>query len=121
MYIRPPRTRKLRTEPVLFGRGSGGKRKLVQAVMEAGYPFRVAEKAVNAVIAMWKTALIKHKLVAAPLGVLKVIKTPRNLYKKRYTVRREGRLYTWTIYNDRFRIRWKAEPDKWEELLRAVE
>ena len=34
--------------------------------MEAGYPFRVADKAVNAVIAMWKTALIKPESCAVP-------------------------------------------------------
>jgi hypothetical protein len=88
--------------------------------MEAGYPLRIAEKAVNAVIRIWKTALIKHDRVPAPLGVLKVIKTPKNIYKKTYTVRWQGRLYTWTTYNDRYRIRWKLDPENWDELLRVL-
>jgi hypothetical protein len=126
MRINPLQTQHLRSEPVKYGVGSHGKRKLVNAVMDAGYSFRTANKAVNAVIAAWKQSLAAHQQVELPLGVIKVKKTPKNLFQKRYTQRKTGRdgvvrLYTWTTYKDRYRVIWRVpRRDDWRELLRAL-
>jgi hypothetical protein len=122
MRINPPQTQHFRSEPVKYGVGSHGKRKLVNAVMDAGYSFRTANKAVNAVIAAWKKSLAAHQQVELPLGVVKIKKTSTNLFKKRYTQRMTGRdgvarLYTWTTYNDRYRVTWRVPKDDWRELL----
>ena len=47
MIIRPKTTRIERLQPVTYGVESHGKRMLVKAVMDAGYPKRLAEKAVD--------------------------------------------------------------------------
>ena len=126
MYIRPPVTRKERTEAVRYGAGHNGKRMLVSAVMQAGYPARTAQKAVDAVIAAWKRSLAKHETIEAPIGILKVKKTPSHVFRMRHTRRKPDkhgvlRLYTWTTYNDRYRILWRIkEKDKRLELLRLL-
>jgi hypothetical protein len=125
MRINPPQTQHVRSKPVKYGAGTHGKRKLVNAVMNAGYSFRTSQKAVNAVIAAWKQSLANHQQVELPLGVLKVKKTPINLFKKRYTFRKKGRdgvirLYTWTTYNDRYRVTWRMPKANWHELLRVL-
>lgn len=119
------RERVERREPVRFGRGSHGKRKLVQAVMNAGYPKRLAEKAVEAVIKTWKAALRRRERVEMPLGYLKARRTPARLRNKRYATRQIGNrkldlLCTWTVYNDEFRILWRVPPAEWAELINEL-
>ena len=77
MRIRPLPTRKQRTEAVRYGADSRGKRRLVGAVMEAGYSRRIGEKAVNAVIDAWKNALASGvRKIEMPVGNLVVKKSP---------------------------------------------
>jgi hypothetical protein len=98
---------------------------LVKAVMDAGYSKRLAEKAVDGVIMAWKRALAAHKPVELPIGTLKVKKTPKNLFKKRYgrrLARRDGRvmLHTWTTYNDPYRVLWRMNKEEWLQLLKFL-
>lgn len=79
MRIRKHRPPVRRAEPVKFGQGSSGKRKLVQAAMEKGFSQRRAEKAVNAMVECWKRALLaRDPHVEMPIGFLKVKKTPKH-------------------------------------------
>jgi hypothetical protein len=123
LRINKPHQIKPRTQPVSHGRDSHGKRRLVGAVMECGVGLRLAEKAVNAVVESWKRAILaKDQHIEMPIGHLKVKKTPRNLYRKRYTKRvlfgkPINRLISWTIYNDPYRIIWRVPEAEWDELL----
>src|SRR4030095_17024407 len=122
MRIRKKSERAERTAPVKFGGGSRGKRHLVQAVMQAGYPKRIAIRAVDAMIAAWKAALSRRERVEMPIGYLKVRKTPDRLRKRRYVATRIGKrhispLATWTVYNDRFRVLWRAPEQEFGALV----
>ena len=63
MQIRKRRTAKPRTVPVNFGKESRGRRALVHAVMEKGFSKRVAIKAVDTVIRMWRKAIAQQRLL----------------------------------------------------------
>ena len=123
MRIRPLPTRKQRTEAVHYGEKSRGKRRLVNAVMEAGYSRRIGEKAVNAVINAWKNALASGvRKIEMPLGNLVVKKTPKHLYKRRLVANRVGNralgnYHSWTVYNDRYRVLWRVPQEQWAEVI----
>lgn len=124
MYIRPKTTRKQRPQPVTYGTGSHGKRLLVKAVMDAGYPKRLAEKAVDGIIAAWKRSLSAHKPVEMPIGTIKVRKTPKH-FEKQLIVRKKGkdgvaRLHRWNVYKDRYRVLWRAKRPDLLDLLRYL-
>ena len=122
LRIRRTSERAERTAPVKFGEGSRGKRHLVQAVMRAGFSKRTAIKAVDATIDAWKAALSRHERVEMPMGFLKVRKTPDRLRKRRYAATRIGKrhispLATWTVYNDPYRVVWRAPRHALAELI----
>src|SRR4051812_39335518 len=118
MRINKPKAPKPRTKPVKFGEKSHGRRKLIQAVMERGFSYRTALKAVDAVFRMWTQAIKdKDQNIEMPVGYIKVKKTPSHLYKKRHTRRvicgrPIGRLISWTTYNDLYRILWRMPADQ---------
>lgn len=86
--------------------------------MERGFSKRTAIKAINAVIRMWTEAVRKHDWdIEMPVGRLRVRKTQSNLYKSRRTRRIKGRLTSWTVYNDPYRILWRMSPEEWNKLL----
>jgi hypothetical protein len=113
------------TRPVRYGAGNHGRRALIKAVMEAGYPLRVAEKAVKAIVNAWKQALLAgDKRIEMPIGYLKVRNTPRHLYRRRIVGFKVGRksplLNTWTIYNRRVLISWRVPEPQWLALVRDL-
>lgn len=121
MRINKPRQLKPRLEPVNYGAKSHGKRKLVKAVMECGLGKRAATLAVDAVIDAWKRAIAaKDRNIEMPLGTMRVTPTPKYVHKKRIARRIDGKLKTWTIFNDDYRITWRLSKRDWEELLEQL-
>lgn len=126
MRIREHKDPEPRAGQVKFGENSHGRRRLIRAVMERGFTYKVAAKAVDTIVQAWTRAIIaKEQHIEMPIGHLKVKKTPSNLYRKRYATKTVcgkpvPKLVTWTIYNDLYRILWRVPPAEWETLLGQV-
>jgi hypothetical protein len=99
---------------------------LIRAVMEKGFSQRTAAKAVDTIVRVWRDAILaKDQRIEMPVGYIRVKKTPEHIYKKRYATRKVcgkdvGRLVTWTIYNDLYRIIWRVPPEQWEQLVEGL-
>ena len=127
MQIRKRKTAKPRTAPFKFGKESRGRRALVRAVMERGFSKRVAIKSVDVVIRMWREAILnKDSRIEMPIGCIRVRKTPKHLFRRQITAttlfgKKLLEPKTWTIYNEPYRILWRArKPGEWQELLRYL-